>query len=276
MTTWSKRAISVSLALVIALGAVGFAAAQGPAQPDYPRAYRVRFVETLMQTVQEVTGLAWSDLLPELRAGQTLTEVLEANGADPQAARDAVRAAVTAEIEAALAEGTLTQARADALLEQLDTALERAFTSAHPLALRDRLRDRLHDRWQQTLETTLIGVIAEMADVEASDLLREALLPPTLGEIAQDYGLDAEAVSAEAQVRITEAINERVADGTLTQEQADELLAALPDWLANRFDAPFWFAQPGMRSGMAAHYSGGFHHRGPGRFDGRGGGMRGW
>ena len=279
MTTWSKRAISVSLALVIALGAVGAAAAQGPAQPDYPRVYRVRFVDTLVQTIKEVTGLAWSDLQPELRAGQTLTEVLEAQGVDPQAARDAVKAAVTAEIEEALAEGALTQARADALLEQLDTALERAFTSTYPLwpdALRDRLHDRLHERWQETLETTLIGVIAEMAGVEAGDLLREALLPPTLGEIAEGYGLDVESVSAEAEARITEAINERVADGTLTQEQADELLAALPDWLANRFESPFWFARPGMRSGMAPRHADGFHHRMPGRSGGMGGGPRDW
>ncbi|MEW6578089.1 MAG: hypothetical protein AB1435_02725 [Chloroflexota bacterium] len=275
MNIWTKRVISLSLAVVVALGAVGFAAAQGPAQPDYPRAYRVRFVDTLVQTVKEMTGLAWSDVLPELRAGQTLTEILEANGADPQEVRDAVQAAVTAEIEEAVANGTLTQERADVLLEQLDTALERAFTDTFPL-WPDALRDRLHDRWQETLETTLIGVIAEMAGVEAGDLLREALLPPTLGEIAEGYGLNVEAVSAEAEARITEAINERVADGTLTQEQADALLAALPDWLANRFDAPFWFAGPGMRSGMMPRHFGGFRDRMPGRFGGMGRGMGDW
>lgn len=273
MNTWTKRVISLGLAVVMALGAVGIAAAQGPAQPDYPRAYRLRFAGTLAQTVKDTTGLAWSDLLPELRAGQTLTEVLEAHGADPQAVRDAVEAAVTVEIEEAVANGTLTEERAAALLEQLDTALERAFTSTFPL-WPDALRDRLHDRWQESLETTLIGVIADMAGVEVGELLREALTPPTLGEIAESYGLDVEAVSAEAEARITEAINERVAEGTLTQEQADELLAALPDWLANRFDAPYWFVRPGMRSGMMQGHFGSFRNRMPGRFGGMG--MGGW
>jgi len=269
MNTWTKRLISLGLVEAVTLGAVGVAAAQAPGQPDYPRAYRIRFADTLVQTIKEVTELAWSDLLPDLRAGQTLTEVLEANGADPQAVRDAVETAVTAEIEEAVAEGTLTQERADALLAQLDTALERAFTSTFPL-WPDALRDRLHDRWQETLERTLIGVIAEMAGVETGDLLREALLPPTLGEIAESYGLDVEAVSAEAEARITEAINERVADGALTQEQADELLAALPDWLANRFESPFWSVWPGMRSGTASRHFDGFRRRMPERFGGRG------
>ncbi len=174
MNTWTKRVIGVSLALAVALGAVGIAAAQGPGQPDYPRAYRVRLVDTLVQTVKELTGLSWSDVLPELRAGQTLTEILEANGADSQAVRDAVGAAVTAEIE------------------------------------------------------------------------------------------------------------EAVAAGTLTQEQADELLAVLPDWLANHFESPSWFAGSEVRTGMMLHRFSGFRDGMSGRFGGfregvpgRFGGMRG-
>ena len=79
--------------------------------------------------VKELTGLSWSDVLPELRAGQTLTEILEANGADSQAVRDAVGAAVTAEIEEAVAAGTLTQERADELLAVLPDWLADHFES---------------------------------------------------------------------------------------------------------------------------------------------------
>jgi hypothetical protein len=101
--------------------------------------------------------------------------------------------------------------------------------------------------------------------VETTELLREVLMPPTLGEVLASYGLDQDAVIAEAEARLTEEINQRVADGSLTQDEADELLAGLHDWLVNRLDAPFWFMgrglgwdmmPGGMRDGMRGRFGG--------------------
>lgn len=274
MNKWTVRLMGVVLMVAVTLSAIGVAAAQGPgdrgrrpAQPGFPR---MNFVAVLAQVIADQTDLAWSDVLDALRDGQTLSEVLQANGADPQAISDAVKAEITAAIEQAVADGDLTQTRADVLLSQLDTALEQAFNSSLPLWPTP-IRDRIHQRVQDTLENTLVGVIAEQAGMDTSELLREVLMPPTLGEVIESYGLDKDAVVAEAETRITEAINQRVADGSLTQAQADELLAGLHDWLINRLDAPFWFMgrglgwdmMPGRMGGMRGRFGGMGQGRGP-------------
>jgi len=264
MNKWTVRLMAIVLVIAVALSAVAIAAAQGPGDRGRPFAragLRLDFAYIVRQTVEDMTDLTWTDVLAALRDGQTLSEVLEANGADPQAVRDAVKAEATAQIERAVADGTITQTRADALLAQLDTALDRAFNSTLPMwpaPIRDRIQD--------TLENTLVGVIADQAGLETTELLREVLMPPTLGEVIESYGLDAEAVIAEAETRITEAINQRVADGSLTQDEADELLAGLHDWLVNRLDAPFWFMGRGLGWDMMPGGMGGMR----GRFGGMG------
>ncbi|GIV80758.1 MAG: hypothetical protein KatS3mg051_0112 [Anaerolineae bacterium] len=95
-------------------------------------------------------------------------------------------------------------------------------------------------------------------------------MPPTLGEVIASYGLDQDAVIAEAEARLTEEINQRVADGSLTQDEADELLAGLHDWLVNRLDAPFWFMGRGLGWDMMPGGMGGMRDRMGGRFGGMG------
>lgn len=268
MKKWTMRLAGVVLAVTVALSAIGIAAAQGPGDRGRPFAragLRLDFAHLVMQTVEDMTDLTWSDVLAGLHDGQTLSEILEANGADPQAVREAVKAEATAQIEEALAEGVITQERADALLEQLDTALDKAFNNTWPM-WPAAIRDRIHD----TLENTLVGVIADQAGLETGELRREVLMPPTLGEVIESYGLDQDAVIAEAEARITEAINERVANGSLTQDEADELLAGLHDWLINRLDAPFWFMGRGLGWDMMPGGMGGMRGRMGGRFGGMG------
>ena len=270
MNKWTVRLMAIVLVIAVALSAVAIAAAQGPGDRGRPFAragLRLDFAYIVRQTVEDMTDLTWTDVLAALRDGQTLSEVLEANGADPQAVRDAVKAEATAQIEQAVADGAITQTRADALLAQLDTALDRAFNSTLPMWPAP-IRDRIHQRIQDTLEDTLVGVIADQAGLDTADLLREVLMPPTLGEVIESYGLDAEAVIAEAETRITEAINQRVADGSLTQDEADELLAGLHDWLVNRLDAPFWFMGRGLGWDMMPGGMGGMRDGMRGRFGG--------
>jgi len=77
-----------------------------------------------------------------------------------------------------------------------------------------------------------------MAGVEPGELVREAVTPPTLAEIAESYGLDADAIISTAEGRITDEVNQMVADGKIDEARAAELLDGLHDRLVNRFNAP--------------------------------------
>jgi uncharacterized protein (DUF2267 family) len=261
-----KKLVIVLLVAVMAFGVVGMASAQGP-DDGRPRGTFSGPVRNMLGSVMdavEAAGLDPQDVLAQMRDEDIiLADVLQANGIDPQAIQDAVKTELTAEIAQAVTDGKITQERADDLTARLDDALNRVMNSALPGPMRDNVRGHMED--------SLVGVLAEMAGVEPTNMLRDALMPPSLAEIAESYGLDPDAVLAEAEARITEEVNQAVADGKMTQERADELLANLHDHLTERFNNPFHLlARGGMRDGMRGGF-GPMGGNGP-----MGGGMRTW
>jgi hypothetical protein len=237
MKTWMMRTGAAVLVVAIALGAVGLAAAQGPdtARPRIPAA-RGRVMVAVLDAVENMSDLSRIDVIAGMRDGKTLSELLQEQGVDPQAVSDAANATLTAEIEQALADGTITQDAADTALANLPDALDRVFNTA--MSALTPFRSEIRDRVQNRVEDSLLAVLAEMAGVDPADVLKDALTPPSLRDVAESYGLDADAIIAEAETRITADVNQAVTDGTITQETADTMLAGLHDRLVTRFDAP--------------------------------------
>ena len=240
MNKWVVRFGAVALVVVMALGLVEMAAAQGPQGGRVPLRPRVQLWSTLIDQVTQATGLSTQDVANAMRDGKTLTDILNEHSVDPKTVTDAVKAQLTDEINQAVTDGQITQERADLWLSELDAALEHAMT-ATPLNLR--MRERLGAR----VETTLLDVLAEKAGVSASDLLGGAVMP-SLADLAKAHGVDVEAVITETKQRITDQVNQAVTDGTLTQAQADLILNGLHDRLVNRFNAPL--GRMGLRGAM--------------------------
>jgi len=133
------------------------------------------------------------------------------------------------------------------------------------------IRDRIHAR----LDTTLIGVLAEMAGVEVGDVVRDAYTPPSLADIATERGLDLDAIIAETEQRITDEVNAAVADGSLSQDDADAILDGLYDRLVERFNAPFRPFMWGAMNGFGGAMMGGMMDQRGGFFGGMMGGRGG-
>ncbi|MCD4685289.1 MAG: hypothetical protein K8S97_05075, partial [Anaerolineae bacterium] len=244
--TWLVRMVGLVMVVVVAFGAVGMAAAQGPdgnppAQDGEPdgfgrfggrdgqRSPGERTIGVLMQTVADSTGLDVQDIVAAVRDGQTINDILAENGVDPQTVIDTVTAIVTEQINAAVADGKIDEEQAATALEALDELLVNAMNGELP-----ERETPVQDRAQDVVEHTLVGVLAEMAGVDVQDFVRDALTPPTLAEIAESYGLDVDAIIAETEARITESINTALAEGTITAEQAATALDGLHDRLVER------------------------------------------
>jgi polyhydroxyalkanoate synthesis regulator phasin len=243
MNKWVVRFSMVALVAVIALGTVGFAAAQdnppqpgGSQQPGQQRPILLPRLGTLRGQVADAivnaTGLSREEILSQLRDGQTLNGILAANNIDPQVVIDAVTTVVTDDLNQAVADGRITQERADQVLANLPDNLDRLMNATAPGGL---IQDRIHQR----LEDSLIGVLAEMAGQDVGDVLRDAVTPPSLADLAAQYGLDADAIIATTEQRITDDVNQAVDDGRLTEDQAAQILDGLHDRLVERFNAPF-------------------------------------
>ena len=247
----------VVLVVVMAFGVIGTAAAQGPGGQDgrrpldrlrdrNPRGDRI--MGTLVDAVAEASGLTAEDVLPELRDGKTFAEILTENGLDPATVLADVTATMTEEINQALADGNISANNAERALEELPGLLEAAMNGE----LKDRVREQVVGR----LEDTALGVLAEMAGVDVEDVAKDVATPPSLAEIAESYGLDADAVIAEIEARITEQVNQAVTDGDISEEDAADILDGLHDRLVERFEAPFRLPRtnirgqrPGLRPG---------------------------
>jgi len=123
-------------ALVVLLGAVGVAYAQGPQPPVGDRPFygsescdcagqtargwgwgRRGF--SLVDATAEVTGLTEDEVIAALQEGQTFAQIAEAQGVDSQALVDAFLADREAALEQAVTDGRLTQEQADWMLDEM-------------------------------------------------------------------------------------------------------------------------------------------------------------
>ena len=105
-------------------------------------------------------------------------------------------------------DGTLTQAQADAVVE---TLMESA--PARP----------------RTPRLNGLKAAAEAIGVETRDLAEALRDGSTIADVAAEAGVDAQSVIDAMVADASEHLSEKVADGTLTQEEADAKLAELTD-----------------------------------------------
>lgn len=217
----------VVLAVVMALALAANALAQGPGGRDDPwRDRGEQLGQRLIDRVAELTGVSSDEILAKLRAGESLIDIAEANGVERDVVIDALKDEVGAAIDAALSDENLGAYWGGMMAGRLHEPFAAWLDGAWAWGA---------DRF----DATLAGVIADLGGVELGDMLDEHFTRPSLADIAESYGLDRDAVLAEAEARATDATNQAVADGFLTQAQADALLDGLGERLEWRFGSAF-------------------------------------
>lgn len=129
MKRWMWSGMIVALVAALLVGVVGSVSAQGP--DNRPGRPFMRMADALIGAAVDATGLEQAEIWAALREGQSLAEVIEANGGDPAAVIAAAKADLTAQIEQAVEDGWLAELRAEQLLSNLDAALEQAMNRVH-------------------------------------------------------------------------------------------------------------------------------------------------
>ena len=182
-------------------------------------------------TVAEVIGVDAEALREAFAAGQSVADVAEANGV----ALDDVVAAVVEQMETHIAEhvaeGKLTQEEADVkLADAADKVAERL--SSVPTERGEGERRGPGGRRGEQMAT---GV--EVIGVDA-DALREAFAAgQSVADVAEANGVALDDVVAAVVEQMETHIAEHVAEGKLTQEEADVKLADAADKVAERLSS---------------------------------------
>jgi hypothetical protein len=133
----SSRITAAALGATLSLGAIGVGTAVLPAvagaqstddaaepQPAAESGHRRhprlrRLVKAELELAADTIGIPVSDLREAVRDGQSISEVAEANGVGTQTVIDAVVGDLGSNLDQAVADGKITQERADAVKERL-------------------------------------------------------------------------------------------------------------------------------------------------------------
>jgi uncharacterized protein YidB (DUF937 family) len=211
----------------------------------------------IVETVAEVLGLTPEDLSAELQGGKSVAEVAEAQGVDTQTIVDAVNAEIEQWVQEALDEGRLTQEQADKILESLgDADAERLLGLAMPFG--PHMRGAFGRGWGGPWGG--LDAAAEVLGMEPEDLMAELREGKTLTEIAEEKGVDPQAVQDAMLARMEEMVQQAEEDGTLTPECAECARQRFQDCEGNWLERPHGFF--GKRHGGRGPF-GGFWPGGP-------------
>jgi uncharacterized protein YidB (DUF937 family) len=158
----------------------------------------------------EALGMSASELRTALRDGQTIADVAEERGVDLQTVIDAMVAEATERIDERAAE-----AKED--LPERVTDLVNGEVPDHPGGPRGGIRAGLE-------------AAAEALGISVEDL-RTAVREDdrTIAEVAEERGVDVQAVVDAMVAEATERIDQRVAEGDLEADRAAELKEDLPE-----------------------------------------------
>lgn len=97
--------------------------------PPEPAATSLRALpQAMLEAAAQKLGITTTNLLTQLRSGQTLAQIAQAKGTTEQAVIEAALAAAKTRLNQAVADGNLTQAQADAIYTQLEQKGSLLFT----------------------------------------------------------------------------------------------------------------------------------------------------
>jgi uncharacterized protein (DUF433 family) len=182
---------------------------------------RGQFLAEIVIVVSEQTGLAPEEIITQLQEGATFAEIIIAAGGDVNAVIDAAVEAISLRIETAVATGGMTRETADQILANLEQIVTDVINGTLP----ERPEGR-GGRMEAGVRI-VVNAVAEATGLTAQEIMQQVADGATLADIITANGGDVDAVIAAAVATATEQINEQVAAGNMTQEDADELIASL-------------------------------------------------
>jgi hypothetical protein len=214
-----------------------------------------------MATVATALGVTEAELRTELQAGKSIADVASAKGVDVQKVIDAVIAAQTESLSQAVAAGRITQAQADTLLANLRLTLPSQLQTkwvgfgpgtGEPGIGRGGRGDRgMRHGGIGGIGGASLTTIATALGVAEADLRTELQAGKSIADVAGEKGVALQTVVDAVIAEHTTALSQAVANGRITQAQADAMLAQARANLPNLLELKggFGFGGRGLGGG---------------------------
>lgn len=212
---------------------------------------------------QDVLGMTADEVRDEIKSGKTMEEIFAEKGLDYESYLEQWLADHEACLAEAVAEGKLTEDEAELLQERLEDRVEDGLFFYQNRGFAESMRSYMRFRAEKFWEggNGLIGQILEKLEITFDELKARLTGGETLEEVAEEAGIDLDAVHDEFIQKQIERVEQALADGKITEEQADRIRERLNNQLENpipwnmfykmreRMDRPFDMFRDGGRPG---------------------------
>jgi hypothetical protein len=207
------------------------------------------------ETLAEVLGVDVETLRGEFAAGKSIADVAAEQGIELETVVDALIAEVETRLDEHVADGSLTEDEAADKLANAEAMISERVNEVPKMGDRG-------DGFRRGAQ--LSATVLDMLGVDAATLREAFAAGQTVADVASENGVDVnDIVSALVDERATH-LAEHVADGSLTQEEADEKLADAEAMITERLNTVPSVAFDGGR-GHGGKGHGGVGHRLPPR-----------
>ncbi len=193
--------------------------------------------------IAKVLGLSSNEIRAKLREGKTIVEIAAEQGFSEEEFHQAIKDAAVESIRQKADDGVITQEQADSLIERIeDGRWDLRFS---------RLPQRRSIGEGVKLARPL-EILSQVLGLTAEQIREQMENEKTIVEIAADQGFSEEELGQAVKDAMAERIQGLVADGSITQEQADIWLERMQDghWGIR-------FAGPRLRGDVAERFHNG-------------------
>ena len=222
---FKKLFLGLMIAGVLVGGAVTSVSAYGQNPPVCPTE----------PVVLDVLGMTAVELRDEIKSGKTIQEIFTEKGLDYETYSEQWLADHEACLAEAVAAGELTEDQAEFLQKHLEERVADGFlfnqNQRFGNALGTYMRFRAEKIWEGG--HGLIGEVLEKLDITLDELKARITGGETLEEIAEGAGIDLDVIHEEFIRKQLENVEQALADGKITEEQADRIRDRLNMQLEN-------------------------------------------
>ena len=213
--------------------------------------------------VLDVLDMTAEELRDQVKSGKTIQEIFEEKGLNYETYSEQWLADHEACLAEAVAAGEITEDQAALLQERLQERVADGFIFNQNQRFGNALGSYMHFRAEKIWEggNGLIGQILEKLEITLDELKARISGGETLEDIATEAGIDLNAIHEERIQTQLEKVEQALADGKITEAQADRIREKLNNQLENpipwkmfermhdRMDKPFDRSQFGGRPG---------------------------
>jgi uncharacterized protein (DUF433 family) len=210
----------------------------------------------IMEVIAEQLGMEVDELIDALRNGKTIEDLASEKGVSLEDIEEAILNSIKEKLDELVADGKMTQERADAILERISEHIGDMLAGEHRMGPRQGGPRHGGRGAMMRVGQEMLKVVAQTLGMEVDDLMAELRDGKTIADVAAEQGVSLDDIEAAILASIEAKLDQLVSDGKLTQEQADQILERVAEHIGDMLTKPLPHpgrGQPGRRGGCGGH-----------------------